>query len=150
VDDERLSNEINHKLPGELFCRMADWSAEPLSRQGNPNWPEKIASVRPSSSHLRGGNGSASAVRPAIERGPLQLSPIATTMTDDLDGSRIGAVKKNETDHVTYLCERTPARNVGPATHSLKSPQELSWIYRSRTLNVRIGHGTRGGTKGYS
>jgi hypothetical protein len=51
-------------------------------------------------------------------RGPLQLSPIATTMTDDLDGSRIGAVK-NETDHVTYPCERTPARNVGRATHSL-------------------------------
>jgi hypothetical protein len=56
--------------------------------------------------------------RPAIEWGPLQLSPIATTMTDDLDGSRIGAVK-NETDHVTCLCGRTPARNVRRATHSL-------------------------------
>jgi hypothetical protein len=36
VDDERLSHEINHKLPGELFRRMADWGAEPLSRQGKP------------------------------------------------------------------------------------------------------------------
>jgi hypothetical protein len=99
---------------------MADSSAEPLSRQGNPNWPEKSQLSDPQAVICVVEMVVPVQVGPAIERGPLPLSPIATTMTDDLDGSRIGAVKKtNETDHVTYLCERTPARNVGRATHSL-------------------------------
>ena len=70
VDDERLSHEMNHKLPVELFRRMADGSEEPLSRQGKPRLVRENRNCQTQAVIWRGGNGVPVQVRPAIESGP--------------------------------------------------------------------------------